>query len=289
MKRLALMAALLALPLAGSARAQDFVPPDLTRYMGTWLWIESQGVVATSTPDVKGASRTLFLHPDLTYEFHQRTGTRDSTLCKGIFSVGESSERDDDEVWTTLDFDGWHEPYEKRMVVNFDGPDTLVLAAACPSCPQHIFLRGQSTLFSAEVKLGQPYRRDLWDGLVFELRSRAEGWEMAIVDSVHPGENRVEITTSAASGTDPRILDGAHLRDVKTRRFRFSREPAPKDTTQDEEDRDPPPGRGVLTVERVKLAPARGGKQGAIESMQFRILIEEARGRGASGKKEARP
>src|SRR5438445_692853 len=83
---------LLLLLLGSPASAQDFVPPDLTRFTGTWLWVESQGLVATSTPEVKGASRTLQLQSDLTYEFHQYQGTRDSLLCKGIFSVGESSE-----------------------------------------------------------------------------------------------------------------------------------------------------------------------------------------------------
>src|SRR5205814_3274953 len=212
-----LLALFLALFLAGSARAQDFVPPDLTRYMGTWLWHDSQGLVATSTPEVKGASRTLFLHSDLTYDFHQRTGTRDSTLCKGIFSVGESSERDRDEVTATLDFDGWYEPYEHRMVVNFEGPDTLVMAATCSSCPVHTFVRGQSTLFSAEVKRGQPYSRELWDGLVFELRPQELGWEMAIADSDRPAGNILQITTSAASGP-PRLLESAQLRDAFARK-----------------------------------------------------------------------
>jgi hypothetical protein len=296
--------------LAGAARAQDFVPPDLTRFTGTWLWIESQGLVATSTPEVKGASRTLFLHPDLTYEFLQRVGTRDSTLCKGIFSVGESSETGaSGDVVTTFDLDGWYEPYEKRMVVDFDGPDTLIMAGvACASCPQHVFARGQSALFSAEVKRGHAYRRELWDGLVFELRPLDLGWEMVLVDSLRPTENRLEITTSAASGP-PRLLDGAQLRDAfarkgkgkgkagggdaeawrKTRRFQFYRQPERQDTSEEEEDRDPAPGRGVLTVERAKIAPAKAGKLEAIESMGFRVLIEEARGRGTPSKKEARP
>jgi hypothetical protein len=305
--RLAQTAALLALFLAGSARAQDFVPPDLTRFTGTWLWIESQGLVVTSTPQVKGASRTLFLHPDLTYEFHQRTGTRDSTLCRGIFSVGESSEVGANETVTTFDLDGWYEPYEKRMVVDFDGPDTLIMTGvACASCPQHVFVRGQSALFHAEVRRGQAYRRELWGGLVFELRPKDLGWEMAVADSARPKENRLEITTSAVPGPDPRVLDGAQLRDafarkgkgktgggdsearLKTRRFQFYRQPARRDTLEDEEDRDPAPGRGVLTVERVKLAPAKGGKPGAIESMGFTALIEEER-RGESGAKESRP
>ena len=42
--------ALLLLLLGSPASAQDFVPPDLTRFTGTWLWVESQGLVATSTP-----------------------------------------------------------------------------------------------------------------------------------------------------------------------------------------------------------------------------------------------
>jgi len=257
---------------------------------------------------VKGASRTLFLHPDLTYEFHQRTGTRDSTLCRGIFSVGESSEiGGSGDVVTTFDLDGWYEPYEKRMVVDFDGPDTLIMAGvACASCPQHVFVRGQSALFHAEVRRGQAYRRELWGGLVFELRPKDLGWEMTLVDSLRPTENRLEITTSAASGP-PRLLDGAQLRDAfarkgkvksgggdpeawrKTRRFQFDRQPARRDTSEDEEDRDPAPGRGVLTVERVKLAPGKAGKPEAIESMGFRVLIEEVRGHGVPGKKEARP
>jgi len=311
LNRLALAVALLAtpllaLPLADPASAQDFVPPDLTRFTGTWLWIESQGLVVTSTPEVKGASRALFLHPDLTYEFHQRSGTRDSVLCKGIFSVGESSETGGGgDVLTTFDFDGWYEPYEKRMVVDFDGLDTLILAGvACASCPQHVFVRGQSALFHAEAKRGQAFRRELWDGLVFELRPKDSGWEMAVVDSLRPTENRVEITTSAATGPDPRMLEGPQLSDAfarkgknsggdtdawrKTRRFQFYRQPARKDTSEVGADRDPAPGRGVLTVERVKLAPASTGKQDAIESMAFTALIEEER-RGGSKAKESRP
>ena len=310
LNRLARTAALFALFLAGSARAQDFVPPDLTRFTGTWLWTESQGLVVTSTPEVKGASRTLFLRPDLTYEFHQRVGTRDSTLCRGIFSVGESSETGGSgDVVTTFDLDGWYEPYEKRMVVDFDGPDTLIMAGVgCASCPQHVFARGQSALFSAEVKRGHAYRRELWDGLVFELRPLELGWEMVLADSLRPTENRLEITMSAASGP-PRLLDGAQLRDAfvrkgkgkgktgggdaeawrKTRHFQFYRQPARQDSSEEEEDRDPAPGRGVLTVERVKLAPGKAGKPEAIESMGFRVLIEEVRGHGVPGKKEARP
>jgi len=287
--------ALLLLLLGSPASAQDFVPPDLTRFTGTWLWVESQGLVATSTPQVKGASRTLQLQSDLTYEFHQYQGTRDSLLCKGIFSVGESSETGGSEVVTTLDFDGWYETYEKRMLVSFEGPDTLdLVGVACASCPEHAFVRGRSALFTAEVRRGQGYRRGLWDGLSFELRPRDHGWEMTVLDSARGTENLARITTSAASGPDPRLLEGAQFREsssrgakgkaskdgpawLKVRRFQFSRVSARKDAAGEGEDLDPP-GHGTLTVEHLKLSKASAGTPQDIESIRFTTLIEEVRG-----------
>ena len=298
----------------------------MTRFTGTWLWVESQGVVATSTPEVKGAARTLILNPDLTYEFHHRQGTRDSILCKGIFSVGESSEIGGGYTTYSLDFDSWYEPYEKHMSVTFEGPDTLdLIGVPCASCPEHTFVRGRTALFSAEVIRGQPYRRELWDGLRFELRPRELGWEMAVLDSVRPKENLAQIRTSTADGPDPRLLEGWHFRSVapgagkrdpgkgdwgawlKTRVFQFSRDPArglpppspaaakapaaggAEDAIEDEDEVDPPPGRGVLTVESVKLGPAAEGAREGIETMRFTVAIEEALSREVPGTKGARP
>ncbi len=294
----ALVALVIATGLASTRRAppasaEDFVPPDLTRFMATWLWAESQGIVTISNPETKGATRTLELHPDLTYEFHQCQGTRDSILCKGIFSVGESSENATGEVVTTLDFDGWYEPYEKRMVAAFEGPDTLDLAGVpCVSCPQHMFVRGKSALFGTAVKRGESYRHELWDGLSFELRPKPSGWEMALVDSAMPKENQIQMTLSGALQQIPRVLEGEQFREgaapktkgkaqaeepwLNSRRFVFSRGPMKQDSTA-YGDREPQPGRGLFTVEQVKLARA-AGSQGAIESMRFKVLIQEARG-----------
>ncbi|TMQ57297.1 MAG: hypothetical protein E6K75_07135 [Candidatus Eisenbacteria bacterium] len=261
--RAAWAAGLLLLLLGSPASAQDFVPPDLTRFTGTWLWVESQGLVATSTPQVKGASRTLQLQSDL--------------------------------MVTTLDFDGWYETYEKRMLVSFEGPDTLdLVGVACASCPEHAFVRGRSALFTAEVRRGQGYRRGLWDGLSFELRPRDHGWEMTVLDSARGTENLARITTSAASGPDPRLLEGAQFREsssrgakgkaskdgpawLKVRRFQFSRVSARKDAAGEGEDLDPP-GHGTLTVEHLKLSKASAGTPQEIESIRFTTLIEEVRG-----------
>src|SRR2546427_6399155 len=65
---------------ATKAAEPEAALPDIGRYFDTWLWVKSEGFVATSTPETKGAARTLVLNPDLTYELHQRRDTRDSVL-----------------------------------------------------------------------------------------------------------------------------------------------------------------------------------------------------------------
>jgi len=145
------------------------VVPDLGRYFDTWLWVKSEGLMAVSSPETKGAARTLTLNPDMSYELHQRRDTRDSVLCRGTFYFSEETLKGG-VASDFLDFGGWHEPYEHRMTVDFVGRDTLFLVGDnCDNCPEHMFVRGKSAIFEGTVKAGNPFRHDLWDGLRFEL------------------------------------------------------------------------------------------------------------------------
>jgi hypothetical protein len=293
------------------------VVPDLGRFLGTWLWVMSEGVVATSNPETKGTARTLVLNSDLTYEFHERRDTRDSILCRGPFlfseqtGIGAGMEATD-----YLEFEGWHEPYERRMITDFEGLDTLHLSGdGCENCPDHTFVRGRSAVFGGTVKRGEPFRRELWDGLRFELEPIDFGWKIEVRDVARPEEDLSRLTPPFHFVTNPRSIEGWHFRnkantgpnrgDVnapKTARdFIFSREVgktihgislAP-DTLGEEVGRVGRQGRGLLTIEDMTLEPPAPGKQARIESMRFTVAIEEVRSRakeaGGSDPKGARP
>jgi len=281
--------------------AGSFVVPDISRFPGTWLWVASEGLVATSTPETKGVARTLVLNPDLTYEFHQRRDTRDSLLCQGRFLFSEQSGSGPGmEATDYLDFEGWPEPYEHRMGADFEGPDTLYLVGdGCDNCPEHTFVRGRSTLFGGAVKRGEPFHRDLWDGLRFELSPIDLGWEIAIRDTTRPEDDLTSLTPPFHFVPNPRSIEGWHFRnkantgpnqgDVNAPRtirdFIFSRAvgktilATPSDPDiGDQVARVGNQGRGVLTIEDLTLDPPAPGERAGIVSMRFTVAIEEARG-----------
>ena len=278
--------------------AAEAIVPDLTRYFDTWLWVKSEGMVATSNPETRGASRTLILNSDLSYELHQRRDTRDSVLCRGIYYYSEESGagRSSTEY---LDFGDWFEPYEHRMEAEFDGPDTLLLTGdRCENCPEHTYVRGKAVMFEDSVRAGQPYRRALWDGLRFELRPLDLGWRIAILDSTRPDEDLASITPPYHFVPNPRDIEGWHFRnqantgpnkgDVnapqEVREFIFSpevgrsiRSPASgsAEVTDEDVERARQRGRGVLEIENLDLTPPQKGERAGIRSMRFRVAIEE--------------
>ena len=277
----------------------DSVVPDLGPFFDTWLWVKSDGLTATSSPSVKGAARTLVLNPDLTYEFHQRRDTRDSVLCRGSFNFSEESGQDRLPV-DFLDFGGWYESYEHRMTVDFAGPDTLLLVGdRCENCPEHMFVRGKTEIFEGSVASGQPYRRDLWDGLRFELVPAELGWKIAIRDTTRPQEDLASLTPPWHFVPNPTQVEGWHFRnkentgpnqgDVnapgRTRDFIFSPEVGRSiqgpsaSTTEEEVQRVEERGRGVLEIEAMVLTPPAKNEQAGIQSMRFRVAIEEVRAR----------
>ena len=286
--------------LVAAAPPQESILPDLGRYFGTWLWVKSEGMVATSDPETKGAARTLILNPDLSYELHQRRDARDSVLCRGTYYFSEESGAD---RTTTdyLDFGGWFESYEHRMQVDFDGPDTLLLAGdRCENCPEHTYARGRTAMFEDSVRAGQPYRHDLWNGLRFVLEPLDLGWRVAILDSTRPGEDLAAITPPYHFVPNPRDIEGWHFRnqantgpnpgDVNApqeiREFIFSpevgrsiRSPAAgsAEVTEEDVERARRHGRGTLEIERLDLTPPQKGERAGIRAMRFRVAIEEAR------------
>ncbi len=277
--------------------------PDLTRYFGTWLWVKSDGLVATSNPETKGAARTLVLMPDLTYEFHQRRDTRDSILCRGRFYFSEESGVEGTRNF--LQFEDWFEKYEDRMAVEFSGPDTLLLSGeSCENCPEHTFVRGRTASFEGSVKRGERFQHDIWDGLRLELDPTDFGWEIAVRDTTRAAENLARLTPPFHFVPNPRDIEGWHFRDKantgpnqgdvnapqRERWFIFSREVGTSiqaadhagEITEDEVERVKDQGRGALTIEDLVLtAPARGERAG-IESMRFTVAVEEARSGGAA-------
>jgi len=281
--------------------------PDISRYFDTWLWVKSEGLVATSDPETKGASRILILNPDLSYEFHQRRDTRDSVLCRGRYYFSEES-GEGRETADFLDFEGWFEPYEHRMGADFSGRDTLLLAGeGCLNCPEHTFVRGQTASFQGEVKRGVRFQRDLWDGLRFELDPTDLGWEVVVRDTTRAEENLARLTPPFHFVPNPRDIEGWHFRnqantgpnqgDVnapqRERWFIFSRdvgrsiEPdAGAEVTGEEVERVGARGRGALTIQEMVLTPPKPGERAGIESMRFTVAIEEARARarGAAGR-----
>jgi hypothetical protein len=274
----------LLLLLAASAPAASpdaSVVPDIGRYFDTWLWVKSEGMVATSTPETRGAARTLILNSDLSYEFHQRRDTRDSVVCRGRFYFSEESGEGNTPT-DYLDFEGWFEPYEHRMTTDFVGRDTLTLAGdPCENCPEHMFVRGRTATFEASVTRGDHYRRGLWDGLALELDPTEGGWEICIRDSTRPSEDLARLTPPFHSLPDPRDIDASAPQ--RSRRFIFSREvgrsirPAGSsgEVTEDEVARVEDSGRGALDIEDMVLTPPKKGERAKIQSMRFRVAIEE--------------
>ncbi|HZI89230.1 MAG TPA: hypothetical protein VFD83_02130, partial [Candidatus Polarisedimenticolia bacterium] len=273
--------------------------PDLERYFGTWLWLKSDGMNATSTPETKGAARTLVLNSDFTYELHQRRDASDSVLCRGIYNFSEESSHG---ITTDfLDFQGWFESYEHRMTADFVGPDTLLLSGdRCENCPEHTYLRGRSALFEGTLSQGQPYRHDLWDGLRFELVPSDYGWRIAIRDTSRKDDDLASLTPPYHFVPNPRDVEGWHFRDKvnapqRVREFIFSPEVgrtiaasgSTAEITEDEVERVRARGRGVLVIEDLSLTePAKNEKAG-IRSMRFRVAIEETRGRSAPSRSPA--
>jgi hypothetical protein len=293
-----LLLILLAAPAAATPPTASLVP-DLAPYFGTWLWAKSDGMMATTSPETKGAARTLLLNPDLTYEFHQRRDTRDSLLCGGRYYFSEES--GPGRIPTDyLEFEGWFESYEHRMTADFVGPDTLLLVGdPCENCPEHTFVRGRTAAFMASVTRGERFRRDLWDGLALELSPTDGGWEICVRDSTRPAENLARLTPPLHSPANPRDIEGWHFRnqantgpnqgDVnapqRSRGFIFSREvgrgiqPAgsTQEVTVDEVARVGRWGRGALDIEDMVLTPPKRGEKARIQSMRFRVAIEEVR------------
>jgi len=277
----------------------DNAVPDLGRYFDTWLWVKSEGLMAVSSPETKGAARTLTLNPDMSYEFHQRRDTRDSVLCKGTFYFSEETLKGS-EPSDFLDFGGWHEPYEHRMTVDFSGRDTLFLVGDnCDNCPEHMFVRGKSAIFEGTVKAGQPFRHDLWDGLRFELDPVELGWRIAIRDTARPDQDLASLTPPYHFAPNPKDIEGWHFRnkantgpnkgDVnapqEVRDFIFSPEvgttiqgpeKGTASITVEDVERVTNRGRGVLEIQEMTLTPAAKDQQAGITSMRFRVAIEEA-------------
>jgi hypothetical protein len=285
----------------------DSVVPDLGRFFDTWLWVKSEGMMATSSPSIKGAARTLVLNPDLTYEFHQRRDTRDSLLCRGSFDFSEESGQDRLPV-DFLDFSGWHESYEHRMTAEFAGPDTLLLVGdRCENCPEHMFVRGKTEIFEGSVTTGRPYRHDLWDGLRFELVPKELGWKLVIRDTTRQEEDLASLTPPWHFVPNPTQIEGWHFRnkentgpnqgDVnapgRSRDFIFSPEVGRSiqgpsaNTTEEEVQRVEDRGRGVLDIEEMVLTPPVKNEQAGIQSMRFRVAIEEVRARATPGSRRA--
>ncbi|TMQ58888.1 MAG: hypothetical protein E6K76_06610 [Candidatus Eisenbacteria bacterium] len=263
----------------GDLGADRSLVPDLGRYFGTWLWIKSEGLVADSDPETKGAARTLVLRPDMTYEFHERRATRDTVLCRGGYLFSEQSEPGGN-VIQALQFEGWYESYERRMLADFEGPDTLHLAGySCENCPDHAFVRGRTALFGARVTRGERFVHDLWDGLRLELNPLPLGWEIAIRDTMRPGENLARLTPPGPNRGD---VNAPRQR----REFIFSREvgktiqgpSADHGVTEEEVERVAREGRGVLTVEEMNLAAHAPGGRAGIEWMRFTAAVEEVGG-----------
>ena len=287
-------------PVAATSNSTDMVVPDLTRYFGTWLWVKSDGLVSVSTPETRGAERTLILNPDLSYELHQRRDARDSLLCRGTWLFSE--ETSGGATVRYVDFGGWFEKYEHHMSVEFDGADTLLLAGdPCENCPEHTYVRGRTATFEDSVRAGQTYRRALWGGLVFELEPSELGWRIAVRDTTRPAEDLASLTPPFHFAPNPRDIEGwtfrnkqntgPNLGDVdapgEAREFIFSPEvgrsiPSPDSVgtsgmTVEMLDRVGARGRGVLEVERPILTPPAQGERAGILSMRFRVAIQEAR------------
>ncbi|HMI30124.1 MAG TPA: hypothetical protein VK527_00165 [Candidatus Limnocylindrales bacterium] len=301
---IALMLSAPALMTAAVARADapgSFTVPDYGRFMGSWLWIKTDGAVGVSDPGTKGAARTLVFKPDLTYEFHQRRDTRDSVLCRGTFLFSEESGGGYSQEF--LQLEGWFERYERRMTAEFDGPDTLILAGdPCVNCPEHTFVRGRTASFQGSVKKGERFRRDLWDGLRLELDPTDQGWDITVRDTTRASEDLASLTPPFHFVPNPTDIEGWHFRnkantgpnqgDVnapgRVRDFIFSREVgyriqpagAEGEITEEEVERVGNAGRGVLTIDDMVLTAPRPGERAGIESMRFTVAIEEVRGRG---------
>lgn len=252
--------------------------------------------MAESNPETKGARRCLVLKPDLTYEFHQRRATRDTVLCQGRYMLSEQTGPEGGET-DILEFDGWYEPYEKSMVADFDAPDTLrLIGYPCDNCPDHTFVRGEVATIHGDVTSGQTVRFDLWDGLRVELVPIALGWEIAVRDTTRPDENLARLTPPLHTVPNPRLIEGRHFRNAANtgphdgdvnapqdeRVFIFSREvgrtvqgpAAGHAVTEEEVERVGEEGRGVLTIEEMKLREPRAGDKAGIEWMKFTVAIE---------------
>ncbi|HYQ89138.1 MAG TPA: hypothetical protein VEU09_05865 [Candidatus Binatia bacterium] len=284
----------------GGAPSPSSAVPDIVRYFDTWLWVKSEGAVATSTPETRGAARTLILNSDLSYEFHQRLGTRDSLLCRGRYFFSEES--GEGRLATDfLDFEGWFEPYEHRMSTDFVGRDTLLLTGdRCDNCPEHTFVRGRTAAFQGSVSRGNRFRYALWDGLSLELDPMEGGWRICVRDSTRPSEDLARFTPPFHFVPNPRDIEGWHFRNLantgpnkgdvnapqESRWFIFSRvvgrsiQPADsleEAVTEDQVERAEQWGRGALDIEDLVLTPPKQGEKAAIQSMRFRVVIEEVR------------
>jgi len=295
----AVLALVLASPALGSGartakpgkKSPSSLFPDFDRYVGTWLWVRSEGMAAESNPGTRGATRTLLMRPDLQYELHQRRGTRDSVLCHGPYLVSEQTENGGGTI-SAIDFEGWHEAYERRMIADFDGPDTLhLIGYPCENCPDHVYVRGRSAIFEGEVQDGATYTHPLWDGLRFELVPWDEGWEIAVRDSTRPDENLARLTLPL-HGPNPRQIEPSAVGGKSgvggvpfptlppVRGFIFSREvgatiqgpKATEDPTPDEIERIEDTGRGWLEI--LNDAPA-GTSRAAAPPLRFRAAVEE--------------
>jgi len=272
---------------AGAPSSPDDVVPDIGQYFDTWLWVSSESGLATSTPETRGAARTLILNSDLSYEYHQRRGALDSLLCRGRYYFSEES--GEGRLATDyLDFEGWFEPYEHRMTTDFVGRDTLLLVGdRCDNCPEHTFVRGRTTSFTGAVTRGDHFRRALWDGLALELDPTEGGWRICIRDSTRPSEDLARLTPPVHLVPNPRDIEGWHFRnrantgpnrgDVnapqKSRWFIFSRAVGRNIQAGDSSGT----GRGALDIEDLVLTPPKRGEKAAVQSMRFRVAIEEVR------------
>ena len=284
-------------PPTNAADESAFQIPDFARVFGTWLWLRTDGIAAISTPETRGARRRLVLKPDYTYQFRHRTVERDSLLCRGLYSLSEQSGTQGRAI-LLIEFEGWIEPYEKSMLVDFESEGVVHLVGyPCENCPEHTFARGRAATIEGEVKRGERFQADLWEGVRFELNPTELGWGIAVRDTSRPQENLARLTPPLHGEANPRLIEGWHFRNKAgtgpnlgdgnapgtVRDFIFSPDvgrtiqgPGSEEPpTEDEVVRVAAAGRGTLVIREMKLGEPVPGRRAWIESMRFSLDVEE--------------
>jgi hypothetical protein len=248
--------------------------PDLGRLCDTWLWVRSDGIIGVSTPQMSGTHRTLILHPDMRYELHQRRAARDTTLCQGIFTVSEQTSKAGGRT-LLIEFGNWIEKYEEIMLVDFETPNIVHLAGyPCQDCPEHVYARGRSMTIDGEVKRGERFRADLWDGREFDLSPAEFGWEIAVRDTARPAGNLARLTPQLriAATSSQRTMDFIFSPEVGRS---IQGKGIDRDPTVEEIDRVSDIGWGTLAIRDMMLGAAGPGRKQSIESLRFTVTVEE--------------